>query len=344
MLKKKIPLYVLPIAVIASVGLSILGYYLLLKKTPRTDEASTNTPSLSDDGCSYTIQRINGYSFIRPLMYAEPKTEAAELYPTKSSLEEIINRYKSSGQLITASVYVREFIHGNWILAGDDKAFYPGSLLKVPEVMTFFKKSEDYPMLLSVKVPYTQKLTADVNPVYVSKHIELGHTYTVGELMKYSITYSDNEAAQLLMKGIDEKMFVKLFTDLGIAAPDLKAQHLTISAKDYSQFWKVIYNASYLTINNSEKCAELLSRAEFPQGIQAGLPKGTRLIHKFGEGGPNTQPNLSETAIVYAPNHTYLITVMTEGKDMQQLASIIAELSKAAYQGMSQDNSSTESH
>jgi hypothetical protein len=78
--------------------------------------------------------------------------------------------------------------------------------------------------------------------------------------------------------------------------------------------------------------------------MQAGLPKGTRLIHKFGEGGPNTQPNLSETAIVYAPNHTYLITIMTEGKDMQQLAPIIAELSKAAYQGMSQDNSSTESH
>jgi hypothetical protein len=115
--------------------------------------------------------------------------------------------------------------------------------------------NEQIPQLLSAKIPYPKKLSAEVNPLYTSKHIKVGRSYTVEELMKYCITYSDNEAALLLMKYIDEKMFVKLFTDLGIPAPDMKAPHITITAKDYSQFWKIIYNAGYLNLENSEKCA-----------------------------------------------------------------------------------------
>jgi hypothetical protein len=83
-----------------------------------------------------------------------------------------------------------------------------------------------------------------------------------------------------------------------------------------------------------------------PQNLKSefkrAYPPARNSFDKFGEGGLVTRPHLSETAIVYAPNGNYLITIMTEGKDVQQLAPIIAELSKAAYDGMNQASASAQ--
>ena len=45
-----------------------------------------------------------------------------------------------------------------------------------------------------------------------------------------------------------------------------------ISAKDYSMFFKILFNAAYLTIDNSEFATEMLKEGDFKEGLLSGLP------------------------------------------------------------------------
>lgn len=96
------------------------------------------------------------------------------------------------------------------------------------------------------------------------------------------ITNSDNEAKELLIQDIDETFLQKVYTEIGInTAGDLTKDF--ISVKDYSGFFRLLYNATYLNRDLSEKALKILSKTNFDKGITAGLPKGITVAHKFGE-------------------------------------------------------------
>ncbi len=96
----------------------------------------------------------------------------------------------------------------------------------------------------------------------------------------------------------------------------------------------IVYNAGYLSISHCEFIAELLHESELELGIQAGIPSSVNLIHKFGEFAIQNKPDfhqLSESAIIYLNNAPYLLTIMTQGKDLNQLASVLCAISKTVY-------------
>ena len=145
------------------------------------------------------------------------------------------------------------------------------------------------------------------------------------------IVYSDNNATILLNNIIDKGVFKKVFTDVGLAEPDFSAREYPISAQDFSIFMKELFNASYLSKEDSEACLELLSKSDFRDGLINGLPVNCATAHKFGEGGDMNLPNFSESAIVYCGKKPYLLTVMVKGKQMQQLPKVISDISKKVY-------------
>jgi beta-lactamase class A len=137
---------------------------------------------------------------------------------------------------------------------------------------------------------------------------------------------------------MDFKVFQKVFTDLDLVKPEITQNQYPVTAKDFSQFMKVLYNASYLSIKNSEYCTELMSKTDFTKGIISGIPVGTKVIDKFGEGGFSDDKHLSESAIVFLNNSAYLLTVMTEGKDMNKLPEVIRSISAVVYKDMTSFN------
>ena len=59
--------------------------------------------------CSYKIERLNGFKYIRPIVYAEPECEGPKYLPLKEQIHNQIEDYKNAKSLISASVYLRGF-------------------------------------------------------------------------------------------------------------------------------------------------------------------------------------------------------------------------------------------
>ena len=330
LIQKKIPLIYLIVLVAISCGIT----YMAMQINFDTENKKSTELTENINSCNTKVIRLEGYQLIKPLMFVDSDCEGANLISTKQSIEQLIQNYKTLQGVSTASVYLRDFSNNEWINISENEKFDPGSLFKVPILMAFLKMDELSPGVLNKEILYNQPFAINKEVVYKSKTIQLGKKYKVKELLKYMIEYSDNNATALLSNNIKPEVFIKLFTDLDMTAPVFDAQQYLISAKQYSYFMRAIYNASYLSIDDSEYAAELLSKTEFNDGILKALPKDIKVVHKFGESGTPADRQLHESAIVYLNGKSYLITVMTKGKDIKVLSNLMSDISQLVYDKM----------
>ena len=333
LLSKKIPLY---FVLLASLLGALISYsFISFKKNDNNDSSvQTGTPVSATESCSFNINRLGGHKFIKPLLYAEKTCEADKFVGVKSSVTNLIEEFKTKGEITDASVYLRLFSKGEWTSINDEKKYEPGSLFKVPLLITYLRLAEHNPALLNKKITFNliSNESKGLKQEFLKNAIKIGESYAVNELFRYMIVHSDNNATMLLMNNISFEEFQKTFTDMGISK-ELTKNDAVISAREYSVFWLALYNGSYLNFDNSEYALSLLSQTDFSEGILKGLPQGTRISHKFGEKGNITTHihNLSETAIVYINNNSYLLTIMTKGNDQAKLPKVIQAISSQVY-------------
>lgn len=152
------------------------------------------------------------------------------------------------------------------------------------------------------------------------------------------IVHSDNNAMQLLWQDLDQNILSEIFTDLGLGAPVQNATASTMSVKTYSYFFRLLYNASYLNREMSEKALTLLSQTTFREGIAGGVSQDIPMAHKFGErtvvapnNGPVQYRELHDCGIVYHPDHPYLLCIMTKGLSFSKLSQIMRDISSSTF-------------
>jgi len=323
-------------AILATVIGTAGTFYLTSLWKKKQYEAQMSTAAVA---CNYDIRRMDGFKFVRPLMFVDEDCESESLLATKQKLISIIDQYKSLGDIETASVYLREYNHNEWICINETEKFDPGSLFKVPVMIAILKMNEINPGFLNKRVPYTHAISTGKTLGFPSKTITIGQTYTIRELLTYMIKYSDNNATVLVENNLDSKVLQKMFRDMNLEVPNVYAAEFKFTTKEYSYFMRSIYNAGYLNVEDSEFAGNLLSQCDFKAGIVQGLPANTIVAHKFGESGNQAMKQLHESAIVYLKNKPYLLTIMTKGKDNAKLSQFLGELSKSVYTDMAADGS-----
>lgn len=334
--KKKIPLgYTLVVAAV----LSAASWWVTRSATTPIASASQQATGTTPECKSYNVSRLKGYQFIKPLVSEEPECEAARLASLKQDITSLIETEKQGGAIANASVFIKEMSTGDWTSINPEETFLPGSLFKLPVMITILRMAEENPSFLDKKILFDPARVVNVPQTYNSKAIVPGQSYTIKELLSYMIAHSDNNATQMLNQVMKPEILIKVFTDLGLNAPKPDpASYLgyRIHTREYSIFMESLYNGSYLTINQSEYATSLLAQCNFAEGLVKGLPAGTRIAHKFGEAGMDGAKELHETGIVYLNNNAYLITVMTRGADIKKLPPTIAEISAKVYAFMNQ--------
>ncbi len=135
---------------------------------------------------------------------------------------------------------------------------------------------------------------------------------------------------------IDPNVLSQVYTDLGIENPDNAPEGYLISAKTYSLFFRILYNATYLNRTLSERALDILSKATFKDGLVAGVPEGSTVAHKYGEhidsvDGQISDVELHDCGVIYATSKPYFLCVMTRGSKVEDLTKLIKDISKLVY-------------
>ncbi|MCX6822423.1 MAG: class A beta-lactamase-related serine hydrolase [candidate division SR1 bacterium] len=296
---------------------------------------------ISRSGCPLA-KALREYGLLNPIIkYHEGEDIMKEKeIDFKSIIEDYVNIKLKRGDTEHVSVYYRALNNGDRIGINENEYFSPASLMKLPIMIAYLKKAEEDKGFLDKSViydaskeydPYTQ----DMKP---AKALENGKTYTFRELIERMITYSDNAASLMLQENIDIKYIENTFYDLGMGFPASSGTSFdnNIPVKDYSVFFRVLFNSSYLNQKDSEWALTLLNNTEFDEGIKAGLPSNRQFAHKFGERGiiganGKDQKQLHDCGIVYYPEHPYILCIMTRGYDRDKLKAILKDISETIY-------------
>lgn len=293
-------------------------------------------------GYSEIQVRQSGYTFISPLLECEASEDMArsELAGFKSDLESRIVKLKSETNVKEISVYFRDLNNGPWYGLNEDVKFTPASLLKTPLMIALLKQAEEDSQLLTRTIVFSPELidgsTLPEQTIEPSERLENGASYTIEELITRMIVYSDNEAMYILLKEIDEKTYDRVYSDLGLRLPNMTVSENYMTVKDYASFFRILYNASYLNKDMSEKALKVLSNTAFSGGLVKGVPSNITVAHKFGERAYSDQNDrqLHDCGIVYHPRTPYLLCVMTRGDAIDRESTVIAEISKFVYEGV----------
>lgn len=284
-------------------------------------------------------QRLGRGVFTNPLLECEI---AEGIFNTElSNFKPIVERYlrdRIDGKdLSFVSVYFRQLNDGLWFGVNEKEKFTPASLLKVPLAITYFKAAESDPAILSrtlrLEKGFDTRIVKQIVPP--SSEIEEGKDYSVVELIERSIIRSDNQAAVLLYSHVDPEFMWDLFRKFGFPEEDIKnSEIIVLTVKDYARFFRILFNASYLSQDYSERLLDILSRVEFRDGLVAGIPEGVVVVHKFGERGDlsNEVIQFHDCGIVYYPKNPYILCLMTRGQDSKKLVNTIKEISKIIYE------------
>jgi beta-lactamase class A len=333
-MNKNILIALLLIVLIAVSG--IIGYFIGNRFSESEYESTNSQPS------DFTESREGGYKFINPLLECDNFNKSK--LSTYVRLEEELNAYVaqslSEKKSTHISVYFRDLNNGPWIGIKENEIYSPASLLKVPIMVAVLKRAEMDIGFLSRKIDYTELLDVNYVPNIKDTILKIGESYTVEELTYRMIKYSDNEAKTLLVNLLGDELLYKVSSDLGVNLRGMDLSKDNLSVKRYSSFFRILYNATYLSKEMSEIGLEMLSHTKFDIGIPAGLPKGIVVAHKFGERGfaDNNTKQLHDCGIVYFPGSPYLLCVMTRGTDFNQLAAIISDISSIVYSRVNDKN------
>jgi len=250
-----------------------------------------------------------------------------------SEITSFLEQKKREGKVSEGSVYFRDLNNGPWFGINEFFEFSPASLLKVPLAMAYFHAAENNPDLLTQQIEFNGPRGISVVHYPPKLPLEEQKIYSVTELITRMLQDSDNDATNILAQFLPKDQINEVYKDLGIQTV-VDYDTYRISVRDYASFLRILYNSTYLSQESSEELLAMMSNSSFTQGISAGVPNNIKVVQKFGERTLDEQQGvyqLHNCGIVYAPEQPYMLCVMTQGNDYDELANVIKEVSSRVY-------------
>lgn len=283
------------------------------------------------------------FKFIRASMEvkdAKGQPVSKELKPFQYTVNALIEGKLKQEEAAAVSVYFRDLNNGNWFGINEHDKFSRKSLLKIPVMIAYFKWAETNPLVLRKTFAYTNTNQGagegHDGPV---KKLESGQSYTVNDLIYRMIAYDDAAAYALLSAHLSAARLEKIFKDLSVEY-DPNKQEDSLSLNAFAAFYRVLFNASYLSEEMSEKALRYLSKSSFRNGMSSGLPPNIDIASKHGErtvpimadGEEKELTQVHEFGIIYHPNRPFLLGIMARGDNYDQLVTTIRDITRLVYE------------
>jgi len=272
------------------------------------------------------------YKFTSPILDCENVEQSEKSLLSHNDIFSKIESLKKKNGVKNVSLYFRDLNNGPWIGIGEKDIFSPASLLKIPILISLFKYAETNPEILKKEIEVMDfDLMNDYTPNMVANDLlKKGNKYTIEQVAESMIKKSDNTGVGIILRNIPEKYVDDVFYSVGVPYKDTHSE-VDIQVRDYAGFFRILFNASYLNRDMSEKALDMISQSEYKEGIVAGVPPTVTVSHKFGERSYENIRQLHDCGIVYYPNKPYILCIMTKGDDFKDQQNVIKELSNYIY-------------
>lgn len=269
-----------------------------------------------------------------------------DLIPFKEKISNYTDQQIQHKNIRGISVYFRDLNNGWWFGINEKELFSPASLMKVPVMIAVYKLEQSRPGTLRHVVRYEESRQNKVlglaeNKQYGSTTLIAGTAYTLDNLIEKMIMYSDNEATLLLLQYLDEfdiNYLDQVNKELGLVINEGTGTYDNfLSVKQYSTFFRILYNGSYLNPHYSNKALNILSQSIYKGGIRKSIPESIKVAHKFGRRSIPINDNLQiidqlhHFGIVYIERKPFMLGIMVKGDDEIKMQHTIEKISEMIY-------------
>nr|WP_276020510.1 serine hydrolase [Acetivibrio straminisolvens] len=237
----------------------------------------------------------------------------------KSKLQKYISKFKCR-----FGIYFIDLHTGREFGINDTEEFFAASTFKIPLNLYVYDSIREGKIDADTVLEYTEEDFEGGTGVIWNKE-SFGKTFTVRELLRLSIVYSDNVAVNMLLRCVGKANVKNYMRELGgIRVDDRK----NVSCpKDMALYLKKVYELSENGDPLGKELVKNMINTKFYDRLPVLLPKNVKIAHKTG----NYIGVVHDVGIVYA-GRPYIIVVMTKNVKNEQTANkAIANISKTVY-------------
>jgi beta-lactamase class A len=287
-----------------------------------------------------TVERGVFRSAVLTNPYLEP-LGAENGDPSLSRARRVATEYILARQQVDptlrVAVYVRDLDNGAWVGVNDRALFFPSSLTKVAVMIRTLLREEEEPGTLERELlfPGPESMVGEdtMREAPDSLRLHAGQRYSIAELLRRMIVYSDNYAFQLIVDDGGSEGVSKMLYDLS-ADQYVEDGRFYYDAHTVARLLRSLYDSSLLSRRHSEFALDLLTKARFGEGMRMTLPPDVTVASKFGFHASTVNGRrhheLHECGIVYRPRAPYVICVMTATDEggPEELERVIGDISR----------------
>ena len=275
--------------------------------------------------------------------YLEPEgseNSDALLLRARTAISDHIRERQAADTTLRVSVYARDLDNGPWIGINDRDLYIPSSLTKLVVLTRLLQLEELQPGLLDseIRFPGSEMMRAEDTMAEApdSLRLQADQSYSVRELARRMIVYSDNYAYQLVAQAGAGEGISRLLYDLS-ADQTLEDERLYYDAHTVATVLRALYHRSLISGPRSEFALDLLSKSRYSNGLRRYLPPEALVASKFGfyeDLGPTGYTRqFHECGIVYRPPAPYVVCVLTASDQATPVAlqEIVAHVSRILW-------------
>ena len=260
------------------------------------------------------------YLFISSLLfsYLVPNIGYAKDF---STLEQTVK--SSAKKYPQLALYYQNLVTGQTYSYQPTKVFSAASTIKLPLVLYVYELASQN------KINLNEKLTYKSHHYYggsgVIQKDKVGTKYTIKDLVKKSVVYSDNIAFIMLREKVGKANFIKYAKSIGGTVVYPNGSNQT-TAQDLSKYLKHLWDFSKKNPALGNELIDLLKNTVYKETVAKSVdPKN--VAHKVGYIPMNLVYN--DAAIVF-DDQPYILVVMTKGIPVGQDVKFISNLAEVA--------------
>ena len=147
----QVPSYIFLISIALLLFLLVKNY-----KEKYADEIKIGNLSMApvQNHESTEVFRLHDSKLTSPLLLTEHNEISAAMAPISQKLSEMVNDNISRGNLESASIYLRKMNEASSVSINGNEEYNPGSMMKIPIMMTCLKLSMADPLLMNKKIQF----------------------------------------------------------------------------------------------------------------------------------------------------------------------------------------------